>query len=139
MKNKDSFSSTTIRSVLAEVYAADKASKDGKVPSSNIFTLIKKAQKRRLDAATKFIEATRADLAEKEQKEADFLSTFLPPLLPEAEVVRILEEIISQQRAEGDQPKKTLSKVLPVFYAKVEKTAVDPVFVKDKILELVSN
>ncbi|KAF8054155.1 hypothetical protein FPV67DRAFT_1683008 [Lyophyllum atratum] len=47
MKGKDATTSTTLRSVLSEVYAADKAS-NAKVPSSTIANILRKAVVRRV-------------------------------------------------------------------------------------------
>ncbi|KAI0066153.1 GatB/YqeY domain-containing protein [Artomyces pyxidatus] len=128
---RDTFSSTTIRSILSDVYAADKANTDNKIDSSTIVSLIRKATARRIDSAAQFSQAARPDLAEKEQREADFLSQFLPPLLPEAEIDQILRDVIPEQTSQfqGD-PRRALGQVLKAFYAKVDRSSVDPNHVK---------
>ncbi|THH15473.1 hypothetical protein EW146_g4998 [Bondarzewia mesenterica] len=140
MKTKDTFASTTIRSILAEVYNADKASSDEKISSSAITSLIRKAAARRADSTSQFIQASRPDLAEKEQREAEFLSSFLPPLLPEADVDRVLREVISEQSVEAQSdPRKALGKVFKAFYSKVDKSTVDPGVVKRRAETLLTN
>ncbi|ETW80706.1 hypothetical protein HETIRDRAFT_418679 [Heterobasidion irregulare TC 32-1] len=139
MKSKDTFASTTIRSILSEVYSADKASPESKIPSATIVSIIRKATNRRIDSAVQFTQAQRPDLAEKEQHEADFLSSFLPPLLPESDIDHILGEVISEQTADAQShPGKLLGKVVKAFYSKVDKSNVDPTLVKRRAEALLS-
>jgi uncharacterized protein YqeY len=137
MKNKDTFTSTTLRSVLSDVYAADKTSPP-KISSSAITTIIRKAALRRTDSAAQFINASRPDLAEKEKREADILSTFLPPLLSESEIDRVLRDVLAEHKPEGD-PRKALGKVLKAFYSKVDKSTVDAGLVKHRAESLIRN
>jgi uncharacterized protein YqeY len=83
-----------------------------------------------MDAAGQFAKASRHDLAEKEQRELSILSTFLPPLLSEAEIDRILREILSEQSVATHPPSKAFGKLSKAFYSKVDKSTVDPAVVK---------
>ncbi|KAI0298559.1 Yqey-like protein-domain-containing protein [Russula brevipes] len=133
LKARDSLTSTAIRSVLSEVYAADKTTNGNKIGSSTIATFIRRACTRRLDSASQFNGASRPDLAEKEQQEADLLARFLPPLLPEAEIDGILKEVISEQAPlsqDGSHKRKSIGKLLKSFYVKVDRSSVDPDLVK---------
>ena len=139
-----------VQSVLSEVYSADKISNGKKIDSSAIATLIRKAHTRRvcnipfqdfrpfvthslaqLDSADQFNQASRPDLVAKELQEAEFLARFLPPLLPEAEIDRILKRVISEQLSETHvDPRKSIGKVFKAFYAKVDRASVDPDLVR---------
>lgn len=90
------------------------------------------------DSAAQFIGASRPDLAEKEKREADILSTFLPPLLGESEIDRILEEVLAEDKPEGD-PRKALGKIFKGFYSKVDKSTVDAGLVKQRAENLIRN
>jgi uncharacterized protein YqeY len=84
-----------------------------------------------LDSAAQFNEASRSDLAEKERQEADFLSRFLPPLLPEADIDRILKEIITEHVSQTQlDSRKSIGKVFKTFYSRVDRASVDPDLVK---------
>jgi uncharacterized protein YqeY len=86
-----------------------------------------------LDSADQFNQASRPDLAAKERQEADFLAKFLPPLLPEAEIDRILKGVIISQRVaetQVDDPRRSIGKVFKTFYAKVDRASVDPDLVR---------
>ncbi|KAI0266691.1 Yqey-like protein-domain-containing protein [Gloeopeniophorella convolvens] len=139
MKSKDTLASTTIRSVLSEVYSADKGMNGQKIASSVIASLIRKACTRRLDSAAQFIQASRPDLAGKEEREADYLARFLPPLLPEAEIDRVLRDVILEQAPQSKaDPRKSLGMVFKAFYTRVDKASVDPELVKRRAGVLLS-
>ncbi|KAH9061216.1 GatB/YqeY domain-containing protein [Lactarius vividus] len=140
LKTKDSLASTTIRSVLSEVYSADKVSSSKRIDSSGIALLIRKAYARRLDSAVQFNQASRPDLAGKEQQEADLLARFLPPLLPEVEVDRILQEVMTEQVSKAqDDPRKSIGRIFKAFYARVDKASVDPDLLKRRTEALLSS
>jgi len=128
MKARDSIASTTLRSVLSEIYAADKVL-GNKVPSSTIANILRKAVSRRNDAAAKFTQASRQDLADKELREQEILLKFSPPLLSEAEIDRTLRHIINTLPADL-QTQKALGRVFRDFYQKVDKSEVDINLVK---------
>ncbi|TDL24185.1 GatB/YqeY domain-containing protein, partial [Rickenella mellea] len=136
---KDTFSSTTIRSVLSEIYAADKTVVDKKVNNSTVISIVRKAVVRRNDSARQYIAASRTDLAETETREADLLSTFLPPLKSEAEVDSILRDIISQQNLKDVNPHKRKGELLKAFYSKVDKSLVDGDMVQHRAKEHLAN
>jgi uncharacterized protein YqeY len=74
-------------------------------------------------------------LAEKELREAELLSTFLPPLLQGNDLERALTDAIHSL---PDQDQKVIGKVLKRFYSTIDKTSVDPQSVKtclDALLE----
>ncbi|KAG5636361.1 hypothetical protein H0H81_008309 [Sphagnurus paluster] len=129
MKSKDATTSTTIRSVLSEVYAADKASEVEKVPSTVIVNILRKAVVRRNEAAIKFTQAARPELAKKELRETEILSKFLPPLLSETEIDQALAQILATLPATADR-KKSLGVIFKEFYSQVDKSTVDPNLVK---------
>jgi len=99
------------------------------VTSSTIANIIRKAATRRRDSAAKFVEASRRDLADKEIRECEILSDFLPPLLSETQIDSILGEIIKSLPA-GSHPKTSLGQVFKEFQSKVEKSSVDVALVR---------
>ncbi|KAG0704664.1 Yqey-like protein-domain-containing protein [Suillus ampliporus] len=118
------------QSILSEVYAADKSA-GSPVSSSAISAILRRATLRRHDSAGQFIKASRPDLAQKEQREADILASFLPPLMSEADIDCILNEVIAETTLNGD-PRRILGQVYKTFYSKVDKSNVDTEIVKRK-------
>ncbi|KAG2153892.1 GatB YqeY domain-containing protein [Suillus clintonianus] len=137
MKAKDSMTSMTLRTILSEVYAADKLA-GSPVSSPAIIAILRRATLRRHDSANQFVKASRPDLAQKEQREADIIAPFLPPLMSEADIDRVLNEVIAETTLDGDS-RKILGQVYKTFYSKVDKSNVDTETVKRKAEALLLN
>lgn len=83
------------------------------------------------ESASQFLKGERPDLAEQETREAEIISALLPPLLSEAEIDRVIKEVISSCPQDGN-PKKALGFIFKSFYSKVDKANVDPDLVKNR-------
>lgn len=129
LKEKDLVTSTTLRSVLSEVYNLDKAT-GSKAPSPAVAGVLRKAVSRRTESATEFIRCSRPDLAAKESREAEIISALLPPLLSETEVNCALQEAVGQCVTDDVNPRQMLGRILKAFYSKIDKSNVDSDFVK---------
>lgn len=79
------------------------------------------------DAAAQFVSASRPELAESEQREADFLATFLPPSISEADVDALLQKLIAEENfaPSGSDPKRASAMLMKAFFAKIDKSIVD--------------
>ena len=86
------------------------------------------------DSAAQFIAASRPELADAEKREAEFLSTLLPPAMPESEIDSILRKIASEQNltAPGSDSKRAIGILLKAFFAQVDKSRVDGQVVKQR-------
>jgi len=134
MKSRDALTTITIRSVLADIYLADKAS--GKqVQAPAIISILRKAVARRNDSASQFALAVRPDLAEKEHREANLLLSFLPPLLSQEEIDSALNKAIT---AIPEKDRKIPGKIFKAFYSTVDRSSVDAELVKKRV-ELLLN
>ncbi|TFL04877.1 Yqey-like protein-domain-containing protein [Pterulicium gracile] len=133
MKQKNTIASVTLRSVLSDVYSADKNSNDTLVDGKSIQQILRKAVDRRADAARRFTAASRADLAAKEEAEVSILEEFLPAMLPEDELERVLQSIIQNlETPPNSDPRKHLGQVLKTLHAQVDKMRLDHELVKQK-------
>lgn len=99
MLAKDAAKLAALRAVKSELLL--EASKGG---SSEISVevgqkLVMKLVKQRKDALEIYLEQKRQDLADVEQFQIDVLSTYLPKQMDEAEVRKIIQEIIAQTGA----------------------------------------
>ncbi|TFK75325.1 GatB YqeY domain-containing protein [Pluteus cervinus] len=125
MKARDTFTSILLRSVLAEIYAADKNSR-GQVSHSTEINIVRKAISRRQDCAAQFAKAGREDLASKEEAEAKQLSEFVPPLMSEDQVTEhLLAAFQSLAPKDITEPRKATGMLLKLFYGQVDKSSVD--------------
>ncbi|THH07766.1 hypothetical protein EW145_g3167 [Phellinidium pouzarii] len=114
---------------------ADK-NQNGPIPSSNITTILRKAISRRTDAAAQFVSASRPELAESEQREADFLATFLPPSVSEADVDALLQKLMAEKNyfaASGSDPKRAAAMLMKTFFTQIDKSRVDGKLVMQRV------
>lgn len=75
-------------------------------------TVIKRELKKRQDAVSQFTSGNRPELAAKEQEEAQILSQYLPPSLPEEELIKIIDEVVAGgQNNFGQVMKAVMAKV----------------------------
>ncbi|CAE6406648.1 unnamed protein product [Rhizoctonia solani] len=139
MKSKDSFRSTTIRSVLAEITNADKANKGTPIANDSILFLLQKSIARRTDSASQFRSASRTDLAEKEEAECQLLSSFLPVQLSEEEVDRRLREAFSKLQSTAGNSGALVGKLIKAFYETTERAAVQGEAVSKKAREIIES
>lgn len=86
-----------------------------------------------------YTKADRPELADRELQEVDLLSTFLPPLKTAAEIDEALCQVIHDLLS-GETPSRSdTGKILKGFYAKIEKAAVDPKLVNERLTLLMKH
>lgn len=102
MKAKDQVALTSLRAVKAELLLAQTASGSNEgLSEAEEIKLIQKLVKQRKDSAAIFTEQNRADLAEPELAQAAVIEQFLPEQLSEAEVEKIVLQVIEATGASG--------------------------------------
>ncbi|KAG7090868.1 hypothetical protein E1B28_009949 [Marasmius oreades] len=138
MKSKNQVASTTLRTVLSQVNAADKTSKAGPISPSAILAIMRKAHAQRLDSAHTFNTNSRPDLADKELKEASILNDFLPPLLSPEQIDNHLHEILSTLQSDQRKSPKAAGTIFKIFYSKIDKSSVDTELVKNRLNAIIS-
>jgi uncharacterized protein YqeY len=84
-----------LRLVLSEL---QKAAKEG---ASDELAVLRRERKRRVEAASAYREAGRADLAEGEQKEAELIAGYLPAELSEEELEQIVAAAVKDSGAQS--------------------------------------
>ena len=75
--------------------AIEKHGAGGKLDDSDVIAVIRKQVKQRQDSITGFERGGRMELAEKEKREIQVISLYLPPPLSEAEVTQLVDEAIA--------------------------------------------
>jgi len=131
MKAKNTTASTVFRSALSEINNADKWAKQP-LSSSAMIGVVRKAIQCRHEAAVKFKEANRADLAEKEEREADLLNSILPPLMTVEQIDKHLNMVLTSLPT-GSDPKRSMGIIFKEFYARVDQGTVTGELVKQRI------
>lgn len=84
------------------------------------------------EAAVKYKEANRPDLAEKEQKEVDLLNSILPPLLTVEQIDEHLKAVI-KSLPPGSNLNRSIGVIFKEFYARVDQGSVTGDLVKQRI------
>ena len=135
MLNKEKEKLEALRAIKAAFLIAktEKGSGDELSPEREI-SVIQKLVKQRKDSASLYIENNRPELAEKENKEAEFISVYLPKQMTEEEIINELKAIISEV---GASSMKDMGKVMGIATKKMAGKA-DGKIISAKVKELLS-
>ena len=101
MKSKDTVALTALRSVKSAILLAQTSGSGAELNEQDEFKLLQKLVKQRRDSADIFKKQNRLDLAEPELAEVEVISQFLPKMLDEAEVEKVVVETIASLGASG--------------------------------------
>ena len=102
MKNRDKETTSTLRMAISEL-KKEEIDKQSELEDEQVIQILQRMIKQRKDSYSQFSDAGRNELAEKEQKEIDILSEFLPEQLSEEELSSMVLEVIKETGAEGPQ------------------------------------
>ncbi|WP_378185502.1 GatB/YqeY domain-containing protein [Aquimarina sp. W85] len=118
MKAKDSNALTSLRAIKSAILLAKTETGSAKetLTDEEELKLLQKLVKQRKDSAAIFTEQKRSDLAEPELAQAEVISQFLPEQLSEAEIEKVVADIIAKTGAEG---MKDMGKVMGQANAKL--------------------
>jgi uncharacterized protein YqeY len=117
MREKDQVKLRTLRSVKsAFLLAASEKSADRKLTDEAALKVLQKLVKQRKDSLAVYESQNRDDLARKEQEEIEIIESFLPEQLDEAELTRIIQDIIHET---GATEPKDMGKVMGVATKKL--------------------
>jgi len=99
MKARDSFSSSVLSFLRAQIKNVKVDKRLEKVPDEDVISVIKKQVKQRQDSISQFKAGNRNDLAEKEEKELSILKNYLPAEMSLEQLTSIVEEVIKSSGA----------------------------------------
>jgi len=99
MRSKDAVKLTVLRGLLAaftnELVATKRTPQDT-LTEEEVIAVITRASKQRKDSIEQFNKGGRSDLANAEEAELEILSQFLPELMSEEEVTKVVQEIVDE-------------------------------------------
>ena len=95
LKEGNKEDSSTLRFALSFINKEEK-DKNIVLNDSEVIKVLKSMIKRNKDSYDQFMNASRQELADKEKKEMDLLSTYLPEVLGEVETEKIVKKIITE-------------------------------------------
>ncbi len=132
MKGGDKDRLSTIRMLISEIKKVQIDSKK-ELTDDEILSILQKYVKQRKEAYEQYSKAGREDLANKELKEIEIVQEFLPQPLSEEEIVKIVQQTISDL---GASSIKDMGKVVKAVMEKVKGRAEGSVvskIVKEKL------
>ncbi|TVP55015.1 MAG: GatB/YqeY domain-containing protein [Gemmatimonadales bacterium] len=92
-RDRDRLRTTVLSSVLSEIHNRE-IEVGGELDREQIHEVLSRGTKQRREAAEQMRAGNREELALKEEAESEILSEFLPPALDEAEVRRMVRELM---------------------------------------------
>lgn len=95
MREKDEIRKNTVQMVRAAILQVEK-DKGIELDDGQIIDIIAKESKKRKDAAADFEKSGRQDLIEKNQKELEILSAYLPKQLTKDEIAEVVKNVITK-------------------------------------------
>lgn len=105
-KSGEPFKVEVIGSILGDIEKQETSGKTRKdLNALEIEGVFRKGIKTRKETSEIYREAGETSRSEKEQAEADFLETFVPELLDEAETRALVENLIKEKGLEGSGPR----------------------------------
>ncbi len=117
LKARDGITTSTLRMALAAVGVAEVAGKEKRELSDDeVLAVLKKEAKKRVEAATAFADAGRAEQAAKEKAEEAVLSRYLPAQLSDEEISALVSETL---KSGGFSGKAALGQAMKAVQAEV--------------------
>jgi len=102
MRAKDSLKLESLRAIKSAVLLAQTAKGGGaELSDEEAIKILQRLVKQRKESASIFRDQGRSDLASPEEVQAEVIASFLPEQLSEAEVTKVVSEIIVKTGAEG--------------------------------------
>lgn len=122
MKSGDAEKRDVLRMVdsMIKNVEIEKGKRESGLSDEEIIEVLVRAVKQRKDSATQYIDGGRPELAEKEQKEIEIISVYLPEQLSEEEILKIVKEVIVSSGATGAND---MGKVMGQIMAQVKGKA----------------
>src|ERR1035437_2718572 len=99
MKSKEADRLSAIRFLQAAVKNREIELRPNGITEQDIIAVIKKQAKQRRDSISEFEKAGRKDLVDKEKFELTVLEEYFPAQMSEADVAKIVDEVIKSQAA----------------------------------------
>src|SRR3989344_7721897 len=112
MKQKDELRTSTLRMLLAAVQNKEISltKKDEGLSEEEFLQVIRSEVKKRKEAAEGFEKGGRAEMSEKEQKEAKILEVYLPAELSEEDLDSIVKNVMTEQGVSSEKEFGTVMK-----------------------------
>ncbi len=95
LKDKETIKVSTLRMLKSALQNQAISLKKEKLDDQEVLATLRKELKKRQDAIASYKSADRQDLLDKEQQEADILSVYMPAMMSDDDLAKIIDEIIA--------------------------------------------
>jgi len=109
-KQADKLSVLRMLKSAVKYAAIEKGGADSVPTDLEVLSVVRKEAKKREDSIAQYTEAGRADLADKEKLELEFLKTFLPAQLTPEKMEELVKEVIAETGATSKAQMGTVMK-----------------------------
>ena len=134
MKSRDEIRANTIRGIKTAIMESKTAKNGNRNPEdSDIIKIISKLAKERKETGELYQNNGRQDLADIEFGELKVLETYLPKMLSEDEVIKIVEQTITEMSATSMKDMGKVMKEINSKYAGQVDGSMVSKFVKEKL------
>ena len=122
LKSGDNFKRDVLRLLSSAIknVEIEKMKKEEGLNDQEVVDVVKKAVKQRKDSIEQYEKGGRSDLAEKEKKEIEILSVYLPSQMDEEKVKEIIKQVIAES---GASSLKDFGKVMGMAMKKFQGQA----------------
>ncbi len=96
MKNRDDVRLRTLRLVTTDIQKLEKSGQSEALTDDQILKILQRQSKQRTEARERYIEAGRAELAEREAEELAILAEYLPTQMSDEELADAVAAVIDQ-------------------------------------------
>lgn len=134
MKNKDTLKKDTITMLRAAILQVEKDSQKV-LNDDEICAIVAKEVKKRKESVKEYENAGREDIANGLKQEIEILSKYLPEQLSEEEIVKMVEDAITES---GASSPRDMGKVMSILRPKIAGKA-DGKLVSDIVKEKLAN
>ncbi|MFH1820751.1 MAG: GatB/YqeY domain-containing protein [Candidatus Nealsonbacteria bacterium] len=105
--------------------AEDKLVKESELREEELLDLISSEVKKRRESVSEYEKGGRPELAEKEKKEIEILSKYLPEQMPEEDIRKLVESAIKKLGAKDQKEMgRVMSELMPVVKGKADGSLV---------------
>jgi uncharacterized protein YqeY len=100
MKDHDEIRTSTLR-LLLSAFNYEKIAKQHELTDEEEVAVVRREVKQRRDSIEAYDKANRRDLSDKEKAEMAILSEYLPPEMGDDELIKLVDEAVTQIKPEG--------------------------------------
>ena len=127
LKKKDSASLSTLRLIKSDLQYELAKTGSKEMTDEDMEKILTRAVKKRRDAIEQYENSHRKDLLDKEKTELELIKKYLPPSVPESEIIAIIEDVSTSQNISG---MKDMGKLMGIIMGRLKGQTVNGTLVR---------